>query len=379
MRIVFLHHVFQTGSGIEQVIIELATHLETAGHNASVVTYNDEYSDPHTVPVTEFRLPIRGRIPGSVLAPTFVKTNRDIRKALDGCDVVVTSLYPMSLVPLFPRKLRAKIVFIDWGVQPYYAYRSPVDKAYLWLLKQTDKYAVRHSDLTIVANKVTKKWVEKQGVQPVHLNLYGVNFDRLRIVDTKYLRERHREKLASAHGIIMFAGRQSPHKNIDITLRAVAQLNRTGAGIKFIIVGRESFPEHTSYLKDLVHLLGIDDDVIFTGLVSEDDLAGYYSLCDAFVNASSWEGYLIAEPYAFGKPIVAYNVAPHEETVQNGITGVLVDQLTPEAFANGTIQVLFPRVARQEMGEAGYRWARKNLDYEVITEKFVKVIEGGSP
>lgn len=371
MKIAFLHHIFQPGSGIEQVILELASRMKALGHDTSIITYNNQHQQTD-VPVMEFRAP-SGRLSGSVLAPAFVEINGNIRDVLDGMDVVVTSLYPMNVIPLFPRKLKAKVVFIEWGIQPYSAYSSPVDKAYLWLLNRADRYAIKWSDKVIVSNEVTRAWVEAQGVNPVKMYLYGIDFNRLGVnACHKHLCDKH--NLAGAE-VILYVGRQSPHKNIDVLIRATALLRDHGRNTKFLVVGSESFPEYSKQLKTLTHELRLDDSVIFTGLVSETDLADYYSLCDVFVNASSWEGYLNPEAYAFGKPIVAYNVEPHDETVQHKITGLLVDELTPEAFAQSIRALLALNHGRADMGRAGYQWAKDNLDYDIVVKRFIEAIQ----
>ncbi|KKN18504.1 hypothetical protein LCGC14_0955000 [marine sediment metagenome] len=373
MKIAFLHHVFQAGSGIEQVILDLSRQLVSMGHRVTILTYKNEQPDCD-VCVMEFPLPDGIPLAGNVLAPVFTRTNAQIRDILDCVDVVVTSLYPMNLVPLLPHKVKPRVVFIEWGVQPYDAYSSPVDKAYLFLLNRADRYAIQKSDTVIVANEVTKKWVEGLGVSPVKMNLYGLNFDRLQLVGGyRYLPKRHPE-LRDADGIVMYAGRQSPHKNIDLLIRAMGVLKDRGLGARLLVVGKESFPKYARHLRTLTRELGLEDRVVFTGLVSEDDLVGYYNLCDVVVNASSWEGYLNPEAYAFKKPIVAYGIPPHDETVANGVTGVLVGRLTASRFADAIAGLLEDDGKRKAMGLAGYVWARKTLDYAVVADRFLGVV-----
>ncbi len=373
MKIAFLHHVFQAGSGIEQVILDLSRQLVSMGHRVTILTYKNEQPDCD-VCVMEFPLPDRVPLAGNVLAPAFTHTNAEIRDILDCVDVVVTSLYPMSLVPLLPHKVKPWVVFIEWGIQPYAAYSSLVDKVYLFLLNRADRYAIQKSDTVIVANEVTRKWVEGMGVSPVKMNLYGLNFDRLRWgVNAEHLLVRHPE-LDDEDGIVMYAGRQSPHKNIDLLIRAMRVLKDRGLGTRLLVVGKESFPKYARYLRNLTEELSLGDRVVFTGLVSEDDLMGYYNLCDMVVNASSWEGFLNPEAYAFKKPIVAYGIPPHDETVANGITGVLVGRLTANRFADAIAGLLEDDGKRRAMGLAGYVWARKTLDYAVVAEKFLEVV-----
>ncbi len=373
MKIAFLHHVFQSGSGIEQVILDLSRQLVSKGHRVTILTYKNDYPDCD-IPVLEFPLPKQVPLAKNVLAPAFVRTNAAIRDVLNCVDVVVSSLYPMSLVPLLPHKIRPRVVFIEWGIQPYAAYSSLVDKTYLWLLNRADRYAIQKSDTVIVSNEVTRDWVLGMGVSPVKMNLYGLNFDRLRWDSSgEYLRVRHKE-LQNGHGIVMYAGRQSPHKNIDLLIRAMAVLKNRGMGTRLLVVGPESFPKYARYLRNLAWELGLGDRVVFTGLVSEDDLIGYYNLCDLFVNASSWEGYLNPEAYAFKKPIVAYGIPPHDETVEDGVTGVLVGRLTANRFADAIAGLLADDGKRKALGLKGYVWAKRNLDYAVVADRFLAAI-----
>ena len=375
MKIAVLHHVFQAGSGIEQVILDLSRQLMVMGHRVTILTYKNEYPQPCGVCVMEFSLPDGVPLARNVLAPIFTRTNAAVRDILDCVDVVVTSLYPMNLVPLLPRKVRSRVVFIEWGIQPYAAYSSLVDKAYLYLLNRADRYAIRKSDTVIVSNEVTRTWVEGMGVTPVKMNLYGLNFDRLRSNGNgEYLRMRHHPELRDADGIVMYAGRQSPHKNIDLLIRAMGVLKDRGMGTRLLVVGKESFPKYARYLRNLTSELGLEDRIVFTGLVSEEDLIGYYNLCDMFVNASSWEGYLNPEAYAFKKPIVAYGIPPHDETVEDGVTGVLVGRLTANRFADGIAGLLEDDGKRKALGLNGYVWAKRTLDYAVVAKRFVEAL-----
>lgn len=371
MNIAFLHHVFQSGSGIEQVIYELAKAIQSQGHNTVIVTYDNQCSQD-SVQVMEFKVPTLAM--GGIMSPLFFQTNEYIRETLGWADVVVTSLYPMSIVPLWPHRARPKVVFIDWGVQPYWTFNSPLDKAYLWLLNRMDSYAVKKSDMVMVANNVTKRWVEKRGVKPVKMMLYGINFDRLNL-DANYRHLELRHGITNEDNVLLYAGRQSPHKNIELLVDTVAWLKFTGYRVKLLLVGSPTFPKYANRLKKMVGDRNLGNDIIFTGLVSEDNLAGYYNMCDIFVNASRWEGFLNPEAFAFKKPIVAYGIAPHGETVRHGMNGLLTKSLTVEDFASCIATLLDDPARRTKMGEEGYRWVTRELDYKVVAGRFVNTIE----
>lgn len=368
MNVAFLHHVFQSGSGIEQVIYELAMAIQNQGHKTIILTYDNQRAQDF-VQVMEFKVPTLSM--GGIMSPMFLQTNEYIRETLGWADVVVTSLYPMSIIPLWPHRVRPKVVFIDWGVQPYWTFSSPLDKAYLWLLNRMDNYTVKKSDMVIVANNVTKQWVDRKGVRPVKMLLYGINFNRLN-TEAGY---GQLHGITDEDNVLLYAGRQSPHKNIELLIETTAWLKFTGYKVKLVLVGSQTFPKYAGKLRKMVADRNLGSDIIFTGLVSEKDLAGYYNMCDIFVNASRWEGYLNPEAFAFKKPIVAYGIAPHGETVRHGINGLLTKSLTVEEFSHCISILLDNPEWRQAMGGVGYEWVKKNLDYNVVAGNFVSELE----
>jgi glycosyltransferase involved in cell wall biosynthesis len=132
------------------------------------------------------------------------------------------------------------------------------------------------------------------------------------------------------------------------------------------------------YYKSLIRLIeteNLQNSVIFTGVVSWEDLPKYYAVCDVFATCSQWEGFLRAEAYAMEKPMVAFNVTANAETIQDGKTGLLVKEMSPEAFASALIELLSDKKKAKEMGKKGYRWAKDNLDFDVIAKNFARFIE----
>ena len=74
------------------------------------------------------------------------------------------------------------------------------------------------------------------------------------------------------------------------------------------------------------------------------------------------------------KPMVAFDVGANKETIKDGINGFLVKEKTPKAFADAIIRMLEDDNLRKKMGERGYRWAKKNLDFDVIAKEFSRYI-----
>jgi phosphatidyl-myo-inositol dimannoside synthase len=119
-----------------------------------------------------------------------------------------------------------------------------------------------------------------------------------------------------------------PRKNVDLVLRALAQLT-SNFEFHYTVVGEG---EQKSALRQLAIELGLGDRVCFTGRVSEADLRSHYQQADLFVLASgvsskSFEGFGIVylEANAMGVPTMALRAAGAAEAIDEGRSGFFVE------------------------------------------------------
>ncbi|MCL2321289.1 MAG: glycosyltransferase family 4 protein [Oscillospiraceae bacterium] len=107
---------------------------------------------------------------------------------------------------------------------------------------------------------------------------------------------------------ILYVGGFSPRKNVPILIEAFSKIkNELKTPHNLVIVG--SHKDQILQLEQLVSALGIEDDVIFTGYVSDDELPLFYSACDLFVYPSLYEGFglPILEAMNCGAPVITVN------------------------------------------------------------------------
>ena len=83
-----------------------------------------------------------------------------------------------------------------------------------------------------------------------------------------------------------------------------------------------------------------DDSVIFTGFAPAEELPLYYAMCDIFATCSLWETFNrpLAEAQACGKPVIAFNIGPHPEVIDEN--GMLVETGNVEKFAEACVTKL---------------------------------------
>jgi glycosyltransferase involved in cell wall biosynthesis len=118
-----------------------------------------------------------------------------------------------------------------------------------------------------------------------------------------------------------------PYKRIDLAIAAAAQ---AGVRLKIAGVGGER--------PRLEQLAG--PSVEFLGRVSNDTVRELYRGARAVLMTGEEDfGLVPVEAQACGRPVVALAAGGALETIEDGITGVLVAEATPEAFVDGMRRV----------------------------------------
>jgi glycosyltransferase involved in cell wall biosynthesis len=122
---------------------------------------------------------------------------------------------------------------------------------------------------------------------------------------------------------ILFVGRVTGEKHIDVLIKAVARLDPE-LDVKLDIVGGGDLMNH---LKRLAHDVGVADRTTFTGYLSDDELKAAYTNATVFAIPSIAELQSIAtmEAMASGLPVVAANAMALPHLVHTGVNGYLFE------------------------------------------------------
>lgn len=126
-----------------------------------------------------------------------------------------------------------------------------------------------------------------------------------------------------------------PHKNVDLVLRALAKL-KDARSFHYTIVGDGYL--RASYEK-LASELGLSDRMTFTGFLDRTQLNAKLLESDLFVLTTSstpvaYEGFglVYLEANACGCPVLAARIGGSVEAVQEGVSGMFVDEPTPDGI-----------------------------------------------
>lgn len=156
---------------------------------------------------------------------------------------------------------------------------------------------------------------------------------------------------------LLYLGRLSPRKGVDVAVRAVAALRDGGLPARLDVVG-EVFPGYEWYREELaatVDRLGLGDDVRLHGFC--DDVWPFIAACDVLVVPSRLDepfGNTAVEGVLSARPVVVSRSGGLVEAVEGYACATLVEPDDPDALAAAVRAVVadWPRVRERAVADA---------------------------
>lgn len=195
----------------------------------------------------------------------------------------------------------------------------------------------KHLNLITTPTQTASNMIKDLGLKnPIIPVSNGVN---LKIFNPKnnglYLKKRF--KINSEEQIILCVGRLDVEKHVDILIKAMP-LIIPHVNAKLIVAGKGT---EKSKLTNLAKRLGVENNVLFTGFIPNEDLPYLYRIADLFAIASIAELQSIAtlEALASGLPVVGANVIALPELIKHGKNGYLFNEGDIQSLAKSIVSI----------------------------------------
>ena len=116
------------------------------------------------------------------------------------------------------------------------------------------------------------------------------------------------------------------YKGYDHVLAVFNNLTKYFPTLKYLIVGKYDDVEKKR-LDEIIAKYGIENKVIFSGYIHDDEIANHYGIADVYVMPSKKEGFGIVfiEAMYYGLPVIAGNKDGSSDALLNGKLGIMVN------------------------------------------------------
>lgn len=178
-----------------------------------------------------------------------------------------------------------------------------------------------------------------------------------------------RERFGLAGRYLLYTGQWKAYKNIALLLDVMERLDPEAfADVRLVLIGKE---DPRVPMRAELARRGLQDRVVITGFVSDQELIALYQEATAFLFPSLYEGFGSppAEAMAGGVPVIASNRASIPEVVGPG--GLLLDPDRVLDWQQAVEALCTDPGRRQALSEAGRRRAPE-LSYDRTAERTVE-------
>jgi phosphatidyl-myo-inositol dimannoside synthase len=246
--------------------------------------------------------------------------------------------------------------------------------------------AMLDADMLITISEFTRAFVESAGVPQSRIVKIRPGADPARFRPGLNCRDLVRRLGVSGRPTLLTVSRivkANRYKGHDVVLRALAGVVAQIPDIAYVIAGEG---DDLDYLEQLAREFGIQENVIFAGHVSDEELPLLYNACDAFVMCSREDrgrrgilaegfGMAFVEASACGKPVIAGRSGGVPDAVCEGVTGLLVDPRDSDAVAAAIVKVLRDREFANRLGANGRQWVETEMNWTRAADEFARAME----
>ena len=228
-------------------------------------------------------------------------------------------------------------------------------------------------DIIFTPSRVMKLELEQHGLSPVVELTNPISCVFLEKQEDVEIRKKHlREsfKVPPKSRILLYVGRISFEKRIEVLLEAYKNLESKYSDIYLVVVG--DGPQLGMYKKKAKNLQL--KNYIFTGYVQHAHLPIVYQMADVFISPSDTEtqGLTFLEAMSQGCPVIAVRARGPADFIVHNKNGLFAETLSPAEFQSLIEQVLDNPQEYQEIRKSAIRTAEK-FNYD----SFRKRLYGG--
>ncbi len=339
-------------NGVSTTIRKMAAEARDAGETLVVVTSRGELT-LDSLPITNFKPIGEFELPEYELQklsfPPILRMLDYIQRE-NFSEIIISTPGPIGLTALLAGKMlnleTSGIYHTDF---PQYI-RILTEDSFLeslawkymhWFYGQLDTIFVN-------SEQYRQSWIDR-GIDAVKLKILPRGLDTALFTPGRSEPDFWRQFGSNGAGVrLLFVGRVSKEKDLDILVQAFGNLRREKVPVQLSIVG------HGPYSATLAKIM---PEACYTGYLNGTELAKAYASSDIFVFPSTTDtfGNVIIEAQAAGLPVIVSDVGGPRELVSDGVNGLITKALDVADFTAAIRRLVEDEPLRKAMSAAARR------------------------
>jgi len=250
-------------------------------------------------------------------------------------------------------------------LSPYWRAEHVLNTWRAWIAR----YIIKHADrVRVVSEKLSRDLQAHLGVPQNRMCVVPVSASFTPKKVSKY--QLALDMKLDGRDVVLFVGRFYAPKNLTLWIEVAHLIKKKFPNVIFLMVG--SGPE-VEGIKRIVHSIGLDADIVFTGSIAHEVLPAIYNIADVLLLTSLYEsfGRVVVESYLSEVPVVSTETAGTLELIQHGKTGYIIPQGDAEGLAEAVVTLLQDKCLRWEMGKRGKQDINSRYDPEIHIKRLV--------
>jgi glycosyltransferase involved in cell wall biosynthesis len=243
------------------------------------------------------------------------------------------------------------------------------------IVKNYEKKVISNANLVLSTTPHLVKYTEKMGANSKHTKYFPLGINSLYFKPMKKDNSLIQKLgLSKNDKIIIFMGTLYSFSGLDYLLKNFYILQKHFKQIKFLIVG--GGPEFEN-LKLLCSNLKLNEYVIFTGFIKQNEIPKYFSLADICLNPFTINDITdkiiptkILEYMSCGKPVLSTPLKGTLELLPNENFGIVYSEQF--SFINSIVSLLKDENKLIKLGNNGFHHIKENYYWDnLIDELFI--------
>jgi len=372
--------------GILFLCVDLAREMSELGHDVTIYTTNLDFANDGTT--FNKNLPTEEKVQNFKIKRTnvwfryslfYVNPGMYSQILTDNPDVIHTvgiKSFQSVIAALVSKQKGIPLVISDQGgltTHPFLNTSGIVKKILYKIQFPLVKFIIKQASKITVPNEYEKNiFKELTNESKIKIISNGINLTTLIPSQNNF-----KEKFKISKNFILFVGRFSHSKGIDILLRAIHLLKSKNElnDITFVIMGVDFGYQEKMY--DLIDELGIQNLINVIRNPERSDVISAYQECEFLILPSRWElsPLVPLEGFAFKKTIISTDTDGIPYTVKNNINGLLFQPENFEELSKLILELISNPKKCTSLGESGYNMVQEESNSKIMSKKTLNVYE----